>query len=93
MISPAYVAWRAEAEGMLWKQKPLQHFKGPVAVCMAFEHPKGLADLDGKQKGILDFLVRHAIIEEDNFKYVKMILASWDASVKGCKVTVSSMEG
>lgn len=92
MISPAYVAWREAAEGSLWTQKPLQHFKGEVAVSLAFGHPKSVAtDLDGKIKPVLDFLVRHELIEEDSFRYVKLILASWDDKIEGCKVTISSM--
>jgi Holliday junction resolvase RusA-like endonuclease len=94
MISPVYVAWREEAQASLWTQKPLCHFKGEVAVCMAFGPPKSVAaDLDGKIKPVLDFCVRHELIEEDSFKFVRLILASWNDETKGCKVTITNMAG
>lgn len=92
MISPTYVAWRKAADDALWLHKPIQHFKGEVAVCIAVGPTKGLSDLDGRIKACLDFCVRHQIIQDDNSKYIRMILARWDDGIKGCKVTISSME-
>lgn len=91
MISKEYAAWRKEADGALWRQKPLPSFPGKVAVLLVFQQPKGLRDLDGCIKPVLDYLVRHAIIKEDNHKYVRMIMLSWDASIEGCRVTISEM--
>lgn len=88
----SYRAWKSAASDALWLQKPLKTFAGEVAVCIAIEHPRGPADLDNRIKATLDFLVHHGIIVNDSFKYVKMILASWDASVKGCKVTIASID-
>lgn len=91
MISPAYKAWKVEADAALWTQLPLRHFKGEVAICMAFGPTKGLSDLDGRIKATCDLLVHHNIIVDDNSKYVRLILAQWDDKIKGCKVTISSM--
>lgn len=90
MVSPQYVQWRSEADDALWMKKA-QRFKGEVAVCFAFGPTKGRSDLDGRLKAPLDWLVRHQIIEEDHSKFVRMIVASWDDTIKGCKMTVSSL--
>lgn len=94
MISRAYATWREEADTSLWTQKPLRHFKGEVAVSMQFGNPKSVAtDLDGKIKPVLDFCVRHDLIEEDSFKFVRLIMASWNDQTLGCKVTITNMAG
>ncbi len=91
MVSPAYAAWRKRADDALWAQTPIRRFSGEVAVCIALGPTKGLSDIDGRIKAPLDLLVRHKIIEDDNSKYVRMILASWDDAISGCKITISSM--
>lgn len=91
MISPAYLNWRREAEYSLLLSRPLPTFKGRIGVCMAFSEPSRPNDLDNKAKGILDLLVKHKIIQDDSNKFLRMLLMTWDANVKGAKVTISEM--
>lgn len=89
MISPKYLAWRKEAEGALWQQKPLRQFKGPVTLNIAIQYPKnGNADLDNQIKCLSDFLVAHGVIEGDNCKTVKALHVAWADDVKGAKITI-----
>lgn len=92
MISPAYMEWRNAAQAALWQQKPLASFPGRVGVCLDCGETKGLADLDGKWKAVLDFLVTHKIIVNDDRRYVRLLLASWSETRTDCKVTISCME-
>lgn len=92
MISPEYMKWRNEAEAMIWQQKPLPSFPARVGICMDCGETKGLADLDGKWKAILDLCVRYKIIVNDDRRYVRMLLATWNATREDCFVTISEME-
>lgn len=92
MISPAYVAWRSEADAAVWQQKPLASFPGRIGVCMDCGETRGLADLDGRWKAILDLLVRLKIIVNDDRRYVRLLFATWNKDRKDCCVTISEME-
>lgn len=89
MVSPKYLEWRKEAEGALWQQKPLRQFKGPVTISIAVEYPKsGKGDIDNICKGILDFICKHGIIEDDSCKFLKALHIAWADDVKGAKITI-----
>lgn len=92
MISPEYLKWRNEAQGSLWLHAPLPEFKGRVGVSMDCGETKGLADLDGRWKAVLDLLVRFKIIVNDDRRYVRMLLATWNKDRKDCRITISDME-
>ena len=91
MISPEYMAWRNEAQGVLYGYNPLPRILGPVAVCMDCGETKGLSDLDGRWKAVLDLLVRHEIIQNDDRRYVRLLLATWNKDRKDCRVTITTM--
>lgn len=92
MISPEYLKWRNEAQGALWLYAPLPQFKGRVGICMDCEETKGLADLDGRWKAILDILVRFKIIVNDDRRYVRSLLATWNKDRKDCLVTIYDLD-
>lgn len=91
MLSKPYLAWRKEAEAALWLQKPLVFFPGRVAIEARFGKTKGLRDMDGNFKAIGDFLVRHDIIVDDNYKYIRSLKLEWDDAIVGCRITITEL--
>lgn len=92
MVSERYLAWRKEADAMLWTQKPLPQFKGKVAVCIAVQEPSRPSDIDNRAKGVLDYLVKANIIEGDDNRFVRMVILNWSRDIVGARVTISEME-
>lgn len=92
MVSARYLAWRKEADAMLWTQKPLPRFPSTVALCIAVQEPSRRADLDNMLKGLIDYVVHCGIIKADDNSIVRMIVANWSKEIVGSKVTISEME-
>lgn len=88
-VTARYRTWRKEANACLWGVK-LKHFVGPVEIHLAVAD-KGQGDLDNKLKAILDFLVHHTIIEDDNRQFVRKVILEW-ANIEGCIVTITQKE-
>lgn len=86
--SARYADWRRRATAELWGQ-PMQNFAGPVEVKIVAEDA-GRTDLDNFAKGVLDFLVHHRFIEDDNRSVVRRLTLEW-GDVKGVVVEVSAV--
>lgn len=80
-----YQRWKEAADAALWTQKRVA-FKGQVHVTVTLED-KGRYDCDNKNKAVLDFLVRHGFIEDDDKRIVRRVTAQV-GDVKGCQVEI-----
>lgn len=66
-----YAAWRKEAGWTLQAQRPPK-FRGPVAIGIELHAPHARRyDLDNKSKALLDLLVIHEVIPDDNSDRVR----------------------
>lgn len=84
--SPTYRAWAIEAGYALNR---CQSIKGPVHVSVALRAPdKRKRDADNSLKPVLDLLVKHSIIEADDWSIVRSVKAEWVESGDPCSVTV-----
>ena len=85
--SAVYKAWAIEAGYVVNRARPI---KGPVAVSVRLAPPnKRKRDADNSLKPILDLLVKHGIIEADDWSVVRKVEAEWieAGSVPPCVVT------
>jgi Holliday junction resolvase RusA-like endonuclease len=87
-VSREYRQWRGDAGRMMMAQGPLKTLSGPVIVAITIRD-EGPGDLDNRCKAILDFLVHHGVIEDDNRKIVRAINLSW-GEVEGARVEISA---
>jgi Holliday junction resolvase RusA-like endonuclease len=80
--------WYELAGWELQKQKPIP-IKGPIRLHIVLGPPnKRLFDPDGKLKATIDLLVRHKVIEDDNWRIIPEGSWALDWSFVGAKVTV-----
>lgn len=88
IISPKYRAWKNEASIALWQRgKPLPAPINRAVSVMIEVSQKCRCDLDNMAKPLLDFLVSHAILHDDNKRVVRCILLQW-ADIEGARVSV-----
>lgn len=85
VISGGYQRWKDAAKDALWGQK-ITRFNVPVAVTITVPD-KGRRDADNFNKGIMDFLVCHEIIEDDSRRYVRRLTVQF-GDVEDCIVEV-----
>ena len=72
-----YAKWIVAAGQELMIQRP-QKFTEPVAVHIIAAPPdRRLRDSDNIQKPLLDLLVRHQVIQDDNNRFVKDLRTTW----------------
>lgn len=85
VTSGSYQRWKDEADGALWTQskKPIS---GPVNVTITLRD-KGRYDCDNKIKCLLDLLVRHGIIPDDDRTVVRRVVAQV-GDVQGCEIEI-----
>ncbi len=89
ILSEAYRKWKATAAGEIQAQRPIK-YKGPVSVTVVL-HPKDKRrrDLDNAGfKAVLDLLVAMQIIEADDGRIVREIVARWADEGPECLVMV-----
>ena len=88
-LSEKYRKWRDEAGWLLRAQNP-KRLSGAVSVAVMLVPPdKRVRDLDNAGfKACIDLLVRHELIEGDDWRYVKRIAAEWSEDGPPCVVTV-----
>ena len=86
-ISDRYNKWRKEAAATLWTAKVIR-FSGPVNIVVTVRD-KGSYDPDGKLKAVLDFLVTHRIIVDDDRAIVRSVTARV-GDVEACEVEITS---
>lgn len=83
--SKVYEHWLSEAEAVLWNSK-LIPLKGPVKIGLTIEDT-GSVDLANHEKCVVDFLVKHGLIEGDGRKIVRELNLKW-GMVSGCIVEI-----
>jgi Holliday junction resolvase RusA-like endonuclease len=83
--SKVYEHWLAEAEAVLWKTK-IKPVKGPVKLSLTIADT-GAVDLANHEKCVVDFLVKHGLIEGDGRKVVRELNMKWGDTC-GCVVEV-----
>lgn len=90
--SERYVNWKNDAGKHLMMQRA-KSIKGPVRVTIALRPPsKRKWDLDNRIKPLLDLLVSHLIIEDDNSEYVREVTVHVDPTIDpGAQVTVTKV--
>lgn len=87
-LSERYKAWRDEAGYMLKAQRP-KPVPGRVTVEIALVAPdRRVRDGDNLVKSVLDLLVKHGVIEEDNNRFVRKGSFEWLDTGPACTVTV-----
>ncbi len=80
-----YMRWKDAADASLWTQRRTP-IKGPVVVTITLQE-RGRYDCDNKIKAVQDFLVRHGLIDGDDMKVVRKVIAQV-GDVQGCRVEV-----
>lgn len=85
-VGAKYKEWRRQADKFLMAQGKLRTMQGPVSIGIVIRD-EGTGDLDNRCKAILDFLVHHQIIEDDNRKIVREISLKW-GDVDGAVVQI-----
>jgi crossover junction endodeoxyribonuclease RusA len=91
-LSEAYKAWRDEAGAMLLQQRP-KAVPGKVRVEMLLKAPdRRLRDIDNLFKGVLDLLVKHGVIDDDNNRFVRGVSAEWVDEGAPCTVIIRGLQ-
>lgn len=80
-------AWRFEAGLKLNQQHP-PNIQGPVYLDIQVEDA-GRFDGDGILKPLIDLLVGHGVIEDDNRRILRGIRFKWSSEIKGTQVTIT----
>lgn len=87
--TPAYKAWRQEAEWTLLSNRP-GRVPGPVHLLFELgENDKRRKDLTNYLKGPEDVLVKHNIIDGDHAAIVRHVEARWTKEVTGIRITIT----
>lgn len=84
----AYKAWADEAGWALKMQRPTP-IEGAVSISITVHRVSKSSDLDNRAKAVLDLLVTHGVIEDDNL--VEELSLRWSPE-KGATVVVKSCE-
>lgn len=87
-----YRDWLREAGTLLALQRPPQ-IKGKVRLLIDVAEPdtKRRQDVANREKGTVDLLVSHGVIEGDDQRFVREIVMRW-ASVEGIRITIRGAE-
>lgn len=86
--SKEYAHWRGQAGIELKAQRPPK-FAAPVEIVIELNPPSKRAfDPDGKLKSVIDLLVAHQVIADDNFNHVRSVTARIVESGPPCTVVV-----
>lgn len=89
-VGGKYKEWRKQADALVMSQGKLRTIEGPVAICIVIRDGAG-GDLDNRCKAVLDYLVHHKIIEDDNGKIVRSIYLTF-GQVDGARVEICRPE-
>ena len=91
-ITKRYADWRKEAGIALINQRP-ERVSGRVSITMAVQEPKRASDLDNRIKPVLDLLVEHRVIDNDDNRFVRCLQVLWDKSTDGVRVQIEPHMG
>src|ERR1051326_2237948 len=72
--SEDYKAWQESAGYALKAQRP-HSITVPCAVTLTMKEPKHRCDLDNRIKPVLDLIVKHSVIPDDDSRFVRSITA------------------
>jgi Holliday junction resolvase RusA-like endonuclease len=90
--TPEYQDWIREAGTLLAIQKP-RGIPGKVSLLIEVGEPKTARrqDVCNREKGTIDLLVSHRIIEGDDQRFVREVTMRW-APIEGIRITIRSLE-
>lgn len=88
VASREYQEWKRSAGWELKAQRPAK-FTRPVEITVELNPPtKRAFDPDGKLKAVLDLLVTHEVIADDNLNHVRSVTARIVESGAPCTIVV-----
>lgn len=92
VTSKDYAAWQREAGWTLQAQRPGK-FRGPVTIDIELCPPPKARrfDLDNRSKALLDLLVKHEVIADDNADLVREVSIKRVETGAPCTVVVRSV--
>lgn len=84
--SDGYKAWLTDAYAEYLQQKThVKKHTGKVRISLSLKAPtKARSDIDNRIKSVLDFLVTHQVIVDDDSRYVQSVYAEWKEMDKAC---------
>lgn len=90
--SQKYEDWINEAGLQLNRQRPPKAI-GPVNLMFEFQEAKDKRkfDISNRIKPTEDLLVKHGIIEADDWSIVRKVTACFNSEVKGVRVTIEPL--
>ena len=86
VISPAYKAWREHA-GLTLNRQVARPFTGRCDIRIDLDDTHQ-GDADNRAKPVLDLLVSHRVIGNDNKSHVRRVSIGWE-HVTGCRVIIT----
>ena len=91
-LSAEYKAWREASGFELIGQRP-KSVKGLVELLFQFGLPRSgrRIDVSNRVKACEDLLVSHAVIEGDDQRFVRRIIAEWSEDLPGVIITITPL--
>lgn len=90
--SENYRRWQKEAGWTLISQHP-RKYDVPVRVSIELVPPNGRGfDLDNRAKAVLDLLVTHGILRDDNVRWVRSVSVTYAELGAPCTVVLEPVE-
>ena len=90
--SAEYVSWRTRAGWELVSQKP-RPVVGPVELYFQFGKTDGRrSDVSNLVKAPEDLLVTHGIIDGDDQRFVRRVIAEWSEDLSGVIITITPFQ-
>lgn len=87
-----YEDWRREAGWTLQAQRPPK-FNKPVTVTIELCPPHARRfDLDNRAKCLLDLLVTHQVVKDDNSDFIRSVTVTRVDNAAPCTVTIRGVE-
>lgn len=90
--SQKYDSWIQEAGTEIMRQRP-RKTTGPVNLLLEFQEAKDKRkfDISNRIKPTEDLLVKHGIIEADDWSIVRKVTACFNSEVEGVRVTIEPL--
>jgi Holliday junction resolvase RusA-like endonuclease len=86
--SPVYQAWLAESDATLMAMRPRpKKVVGHFTVRITLDQTRRRGDADNRNKGVLDWLQRAGLIENDS--KADDVSIGWGEAPIGCRVTIT----
>ena len=90
--SQKYDSWIMEAGTEINRQRPPKAL-GPVSLTFEYQEPKTKIkwDISNRLKSVEDLLVKHGVIEADDYTIVTKITAFINREVEGVRITIEPL--